>query len=335
MPGDLLYSVKVNFNEELKGFLTFSEEKKIAWEEERVERRLQEAQTLVMAGVISPRAVEQITENFDRQAGQVLSRMKKFEEDNMLAVIEMSSRFESTLSTHEEILDKLVVLNKDANLEKAENITMRVRVKAEDASRVKENAQNSLSVAFFPDRGSEGFIGLGAEEEGERLSPHTMDTLAIDEDIRSRRKEAAEVMRRSAERKIGEFESMVQRFKEEKLIVRESKIEDIENKINESKAMFKAGEDFFAGENYGEAFLKFRDSFSSTNRLSLLLRAEMTLKVELNGLDKEKSDILDSDILPIEDVFIEIDPDDKEGSVEKIREAVNEKLEKTEEVFAE
>ena len=51
VPGDILYPVKVKFNEEVRGSLTFSPYEKVEWETERLERRISEAQLLAAAGL--------------------------------------------------------------------------------------------------------------------------------------------------------------------------------------------------------------------------------------------------------------------------------------------
>ena len=50
VPGDALYAVKVNFNEEVRGTLALSAPEKIAWETERLNRRIAEARLLANEG---------------------------------------------------------------------------------------------------------------------------------------------------------------------------------------------------------------------------------------------------------------------------------------------
>lgn len=56
LPGDVLYPVKVRFNEELRGALVSSPYQKIEWETERLEKRVAEAQLLSDAGRLTPAA---------------------------------------------------------------------------------------------------------------------------------------------------------------------------------------------------------------------------------------------------------------------------------------
>lgn len=50
VPGDALYAVKVRFNEELRGSLTFGSFEKVEWETERLNRRIAEARLLASEG---------------------------------------------------------------------------------------------------------------------------------------------------------------------------------------------------------------------------------------------------------------------------------------------
>lgn len=50
VPGDALYAVKVQFNEELRSILTFDSVEKVEWETERLNRRLAEARLLANEG---------------------------------------------------------------------------------------------------------------------------------------------------------------------------------------------------------------------------------------------------------------------------------------------
>jgi hypothetical protein len=56
VPGDVLYAVKVQFNEELRGTLTFDSFEKVEWETERLNRRIAEARLLASEGRLTPEA---------------------------------------------------------------------------------------------------------------------------------------------------------------------------------------------------------------------------------------------------------------------------------------
>lgn len=62
LPGEVLYPVKVRFNEEVRGAMNSSPYAKIEWETERMERRLAEAQVLAEAGRLTPEAEAEVAD---------------------------------------------------------------------------------------------------------------------------------------------------------------------------------------------------------------------------------------------------------------------------------
>lgn len=88
VPGDILYPVKVQFNEEVRSTLAFSSYEKVEWETKRLERRLAEARLLASEGKLTDeveaevaaavkvhseavqRGVEEIRQN-DQEAGAI------------------------------------------------------------------------------------------------------------------------------------------------------------------------------------------------------------------------------------------------------------------------
>lgn len=74
VPGDVLYAIKVQFNEELRSTLTFGSFEKVEWETERLNRRIAEARLLASEGRLTEEveagvaaAVREHTENAKRE----------------------------------------------------------------------------------------------------------------------------------------------------------------------------------------------------------------------------------------------------------------------------
>lgn len=59
-PGDVLYAVKVNVNEEVRAGLAFTPYEKITWETERLNRRIAEARSLASAGLLTVQVEEEV-----------------------------------------------------------------------------------------------------------------------------------------------------------------------------------------------------------------------------------------------------------------------------------
>ncbi|OGF52381.1 hypothetical protein A3I27_02390 [Candidatus Giovannonibacteria bacterium RIFCSPLOWO2_02_FULL_43_11b] len=108
LPGDVLYSVKTNINEEVIGLLTVSDENKVKWLAKVAERRIEETETLVKENRFDPAAKEKIEKNFEQKAKKIKEKIQAIDEKNNLDAASMASQnLENTLEKHREILEKL------------------------------------------------------------------------------------------------------------------------------------------------------------------------------------------------------------------------------------
>lgn len=98
VPGDGLYAIKVQFNEEIRSTLSFTAFQKIEWETERLNRRIAEARLLASEGRLTEEvgndvatAVKMHTENAKREIEQLRSNDS---EAAALATIELHTTLE-------------------------------------------------------------------------------------------------------------------------------------------------------------------------------------------------------------------------------------------------
>ncbi len=109
LPGDSLYSVKVNVNEPVKGALAFSSQAKAEHESELAKTRLQEAADLSAAGKLTPETRTEIESNFRAHVENVQKSIDQFaSENNVRSAVELNSDLASTLYGNEKTL---LVLN--------------------------------------------------------------------------------------------------------------------------------------------------------------------------------------------------------------------------------
>ena len=108
LPGDLLYPVKLNVNEEIWSALSLSPQAQAEWDVRRTERRLEEAETLLAAGRLDAYAVLEIQNNFDSQARLVEDRLADFQARGKTDdQVEVSTNLETTLRAHDQVLSTL------------------------------------------------------------------------------------------------------------------------------------------------------------------------------------------------------------------------------------
>lgn len=108
LPGDALYSIKINVNEKIIKVLALSEEAKANIEARLAEERLEEAEELTVKGEFKDELREELEARFEKHASKVEERIKKFEQrENFKAAVDVTSRFEASLRAHEAILERL------------------------------------------------------------------------------------------------------------------------------------------------------------------------------------------------------------------------------------
>lgn len=84
LPGDLLYPVKTEVNERVRGMVAFTPQSKAAWEVRLVERRLEEIEKLATRP-LSSEAKEATQKNLERYAERVKDRVVSFENKKDIA----------------------------------------------------------------------------------------------------------------------------------------------------------------------------------------------------------------------------------------------------------
>lgn len=105
VPGDVLYPVKVNFNEEIRSTLAVSPYAKVEWETKRLERRIAEARLLASEGRLTEDVEAEVTEAVRAHsdaAQQGIAEIRETDSDEA-AIAEIA--FESALAVQSEVLE--------------------------------------------------------------------------------------------------------------------------------------------------------------------------------------------------------------------------------------
>ncbi|OGM99781.1 MAG: hypothetical protein A3B91_02210 [Candidatus Yanofskybacteria bacterium RIFCSPHIGHO2_02_FULL_41_29] len=144
LPGDILYPIKVDVTEEVRGWMSVSEEAKADWELRRVQRRLEEAEEMASEGSLDADAGARIEANFDDHAQRVMARVEKFKnKENFNAAASVSLNFETALKAHEKILSRLAETRGDVEVQVK---PIRARIKSEVRRSVEERRQLKLKI---------------------------------------------------------------------------------------------------------------------------------------------------------------------------------------------
>lgn len=105
VPGDVLYPVKVRFNEELTSTLATSPYEKVAWETERIERRLAEARVLADAGKLTPEVEAKVAEAVRTHSAAAQEGIATIREEDSDEAALAEITFSSALAVQSEMLE--------------------------------------------------------------------------------------------------------------------------------------------------------------------------------------------------------------------------------------
>lgn len=108
LPGEPLYSVKVNVNETVRDLLAISSEAKATWAAERVERRLEEVEVLTAASQIDPVETDKLQRVIQEQTRVASERLDRLagSGDHAAAVV-VGTELEKRLQKHQDRMTRM------------------------------------------------------------------------------------------------------------------------------------------------------------------------------------------------------------------------------------
>lgn len=106
MPGNMLHPIKIHVNEEIRG-LFLSGEERVAWETNRVERRLAEARRLAVLGRLTPEIEARVAESVMRQKNTARNQITSLETTDADAATMATMAMASMLEVQETLLDSV------------------------------------------------------------------------------------------------------------------------------------------------------------------------------------------------------------------------------------
>ncbi|MBP6866540.1 MAG: hypothetical protein KBC12_03300 [Candidatus Pacebacteria bacterium] len=109
LPGEALYGMKVNVNEEMESWMALTPNANARFESVKVDRRLKEVEKLtVQKKKITPKAKAQVKENFAKNAEKIKQIVAEIEASGGAEeAAEVKAEFENKLEAHSVVLSKL------------------------------------------------------------------------------------------------------------------------------------------------------------------------------------------------------------------------------------
>lgn len=115
VPGDVLYPVKVQFNEEIRGSLSLSPYAKVEWETKRLERRIAEARLLASEGKLTPEVEAEVAEAVKEHSDAAQKEIAALRENDTDEAAIAEIAFTSALDVQSEVLETDIVKSNTAS----------------------------------------------------------------------------------------------------------------------------------------------------------------------------------------------------------------------------
>jgi hypothetical protein len=247
VPGDLLYPIKTQVNEEVRAALAISPEAKAAWEAKRAERRLEESEKLAETGKLTTSTSAVLAARFTEFSQKANERLQKLQDSGKLTadqVQQLKENFEVAVKAHDEVLSRL-----------QEKEQARAQLKAVVNS-LREQASSTIKYRL--------------EKEMKLIEEGTTTTL----------KKVAENRKNAAQNKIAEVEKFINNNAEK--VSAENKAEAIK-KLAEAKGIVVEGDKVYGEGKYGEAVIKYSEAHRQAQEAQMYMTTRFRLERRLNA----------------------------------------------------
>lgn len=301
LPGDLLYNIKVNINEEIKSALLSTDESRISWERERAERRLVEASKLESEGRFDVAKKEKVSKLFAEHTRAMVEQVRAVEESDPVLVAEMSSMFEDSLDAHEAVLARLIVEQESTTDKSARELVAQVRSVSMEVEKIRNNAEEKIAI-------DEGEMAIATEDQSE----------VVEEEISNPKTESANLRVRAAYRAQERAVNLLAEVKKvQATLDPESELaQHAQVQVAFGEALVLEGEMSLENNNLGEAYGKYRKASASLQKVLQLVEIATLFSVEIYP---DKDEVEEVDEFGVSVKTVETEEDEKILQLNTIR----------------
>ncbi len=291
LPGDLLYNVKVNVNEEVRSAFMSTKESQIAWEQERAERRLIEASKLASEGRLNTENKEKVSKLFAEHTEAVVQYVRDIETKDPLFALEASSDLGESLDAHEAVLARLIVENEASQGQDARDLVEQVRTTSMEVEKIREDAQENMPIEP-PVAGEEG-----EEDASEEVVNETPST-------EEEKTESANMRIRATQRAHARASTLLEKVEKQLLSLEEGSDLQIQanTQVQHGKDFLQAGEEALGSYEYGTAYNAFRQAENSFEKVRLLLEVQKLFSIEIYPNHEENDEIVEGEEAVVEEL---------------------------------
>ncbi len=271
LPGDLLYGVKVNINEEVKTAFMSSGRSRIEWERKRAEMRLSEATKLASEGRLDAEKKEEVSKLFAEHTHAVVEQVLATEKTDPVLAAEMSSEFEDSLDTHEVVLARLAVEDNDTPDDDTRDLVEQVHTIAKKVGEIRENAEVQIYIDDPKEdtKDNKGGSVISKEENNKKTVKEKKDSANMRERaVYGAQNRAVEMQSKAVE--------IINNLDPESEIAIQAKAQlEIGNKL------ILAGDNAIKANNLSVAYVKYRKASTLFQKVVKLLEVSNLLSIEI------------------------------------------------------
>lgn len=275
LPGEALYSMKINVNEEVYRIFLLSDSSRLAWLTKRAERRLKEAGELAAAGTLDTEKAAVVLDTLAKHIKEAALLTESVVKEDPAVALEASSELEATLESEGSVLARLAV-EEDASLIVREVVEAAAE-QAQGVSEVRAAAENIVLSTTTPEAGSENIATPTSETPA--ISKKELPAPLLSEEIPEQdpREQAFQKMDTKAKEAIAGMEQKVNAYPEEKSFMKEKGTIF----IDEAQRLQELGAEKRDMGNYRGALEAVRKAYALTLQADAMLEAETLFSLSI------------------------------------------------------
>ncbi len=272
LPGDLLYGVKVNINEEVKTAFMSSDKSRIEWERKRAEMRLSEAAKLASEGRLDAEKKEKVSRLFAEHTHAVVAQVLATEKTDPVLAAEMSSEFEDSLDTHEVVLARLAVEDNGTPDDDTRDLVEQVHTIAKKVGEIREEAEGQIYTDDAEKNTNDNDVSnVISKEDGNKK----MFAKEKKDSANMRERAVYGVQNRAVELQ-NEADKIITNLDPESEIAMQSKAQ-----FKIGSDLILAGDDAIKVNNLSVAYVKYRKASTLFQKVVQLLEVSNLLSIEI------------------------------------------------------
>jgi HAMP domain-containing protein len=146
LPGDVLYTVKVEINERVRSLTAVTSTQQAEWSVTRMTRRLEELEQLVVEGALDKKTREEVATRFEHDTKEAHAVIAQLKIQSIQAAADTSSRLEESLRIHERVLTQVAEEREDVSMQ-IHVMLDTVREKAQSVSEIRQEIEKERDEA--------------------------------------------------------------------------------------------------------------------------------------------------------------------------------------------